>query len=225
MLRVAAGAFFLAAVAWAGVGEPARSAPGCHPNRSRYVAVNLDRDPARENVSSAEETNCAHTHQSASVTIQDRCRGRWNTFSISGAFLNFADTPLIDNSFRIVEADGATRRPEVFLDVAGFTPNGRKLGLAKVVRLDRRARDGCSAPKTLFAYSTSGYSGGPGRTLVRWDAQLVDADGAWPGLEVVLTETTAPEGGNPLSRRVRQYRYDRGAGRYLVYKDETTEPR
>ena len=114
-------------------GRTADDAYACHPDRLSETRINLDADRAKEEVVAADSHDCAHTTFKAYVHVRDRCRGAWRTYDLG----NEAHTL---QRFRIANADGRTKRPEVFFVT-------RRLGLvaagiAAVVRLDDRV-SGC----------------------------------------------------------------------------------
>jgi hypothetical protein len=194
MLRWLLLAALLAAVA-AASGRAPQAAYACHPDRMSDIRVNLDRDPAKEEVIAAEHHDCAHTESEAYVHVRDRCQGAWRTYDLhsEGDVLQ---------QFRVVNADGRTRRPEVF-----FVTRRRSLvahGIAEVVRLDSRP-SACPRVRALFHYEPTD----PG--LQSFDVELKDVARQFPGLEVILTE------GREIAQNVTRYRYDRARDRYVVY--------
>src|SRR5437763_6853333 len=137
-LLIAAG---LAAVAASTHMTP--TAAACHPDRFFDKQVNLDGDRAMEEVLAADTHDCGHTSFKAYVHVQDRCHGTWNTYTLN------SDGQLLEQ-FRLVNADGWMKRPEVFFVIRNFgTP---ATGVAEVVRMDDRA-SGCSSAHGLCAYS------------------------------------------------------------------------
>lgn len=193
MLRPLLLAAALAALAASGSGP--QVALACHPDRMSPTRVNLDRDPAKEEVVAADLHDCAHTHFEAYVHIRDRCHGAWRTFDLDseGEVLR---------QFRIVNADGRTRRPEVFFVTVRRGPVAR--GIAEVVRLDGRP-PACARARALFRYVPTN----PG--VQSFDVQLKDVTRKFPGLEVVLTE------GREVAQTITRYRYDRARDRYVAY--------
>jgi hypothetical protein len=159
------------------------------------VSVNLDRDAAKEQVVAADLHDCAHTHFEAYVHILDSCHGAWRTFDLD------SDGEVLQQ-FRIANADGRTKRPEVFFVTVIRGPVMR--GIAEVVRLDGRP-PACARARALFRYV-------PAAGVQTFDAQLKDVTRKFPGLEVVLTES------REVAQTVTTYRYDRARDRYVVYK-------
>jgi hypothetical protein len=174
----------------------AQPAYGCHPSRVSETRVNLDGDPEKEQVIAAESHDCGHTSFTASVVIRDRCRGAWRTYDL-GSEANFLD------QFRIVNADGRTRRPEVFFVTRRVGVVAR--GVAAIVRLDSRPRS-CSRLRVLFRYEPTAAG------VHSFDIELVDAAPQYPGLEVLVTEAREVE------QHVTKYRYDAARDRYVVYR-------
>jgi hypothetical protein len=165
----------------------------CHPDRLLDKKVNLDGDAAKEEVIALDHHNCAHTEWEAYVHIRDRCRGVWHTYDLDSE----GD---VLTAFRIANADGRTKRPEVFFVTQRLGPVAR--GIAEVVRLD--GASGCSRPHALFRYS-------PGPGIQEFSVELKDAAPQFRGLEVVVTES------REVARQVTTYRYDRALDRYVVY--------
>lgn len=190
-----------------------------HPSRMTTRLLNLDGDAAKEKVVAASLTSSDHTQQTAYVHLRDRCRGPWRTFDLSG-------TQRTLDAFAIVNADGITKRPEIFFSL-GATDAGVPGGIAEVVRLDDR-RGACASPRTLFAYRPAQTVPPPPERLVGWDVRLADVSPEFAGKEVTLRETFRSPPSEVccvnISTRVRQYRYDRGHRRYVVYSDKTIVP-
>ena len=216
-IRLAA---FAAAAAASVAAAP--DAPACHPSLEHELSVNLDGDRAREVVVAFQNASCDHRHQDAAVEIRDRCGSRTNNYRLTPRLASLG-VPRIADAVEVLEADGATRRPETFFAIAGSSPDGR-VGIAKVVRLVDR-RSGCPAPRALFSYSTAAVA--PGDAPVSWNVDVRNVTRTYAGKEVVLTEllrSPPPPEGALGPRRVRLYRYDRRAGRYVVYGDKTIAP-
>ena len=175
-------------------GHAPQAALACHPDRMSQLSVNLDRDAAKEEVVAADLHDCAHTHFEAYVQIRDRCHGSWRTFDLEseGEILQ---------QFRVVNADGWTRRPEVFFVTVRRGPVAS--GIAEVVRLDGRP-PACARPRALFRYV-------PAPGVQDFDVQLKDLTRKFRGLEVVLTE------GREVAQTTTTYRYDRARNRYVAY--------
>lgn len=223
-MRSAAIVLIATAAVAATAGGTARGSAACHPSFQHVRRVNLDADAEKEIVTAFESTSCDHRQQSAGIRISDHCGSHWNAFLVSGRMRTLGPVS-VDKAFRVLNADGTTARRELFFALHGTDDAGPR-GVAKVIRLDRFA-SGCAWPHILFGYTTASYSRDATRTLVSWTADPRDVDASWPGLEVVLAETTRSQLGGSccvtLSRRVRQYRYDRRAGRYVVFSDKTVE--
>jgi hypothetical protein len=190
--------WLLLAALFAALGASARvpdAALACHPDRAFDARVNLDGDRAKEEVIAVDHHNCAHTEFRAYVHVRDRCRGTWRTYDLrsEGDVLR---------AFRIANADGYTKRPEVFFVTARIGPVAH--GIAEVIRLDDRA-SGCARVRALFRYSPVDPA------LQSFDVQLENAAPHFPGLEVVVTEA------REVAQRVTTYRYDRARDRYVVY--------
>jgi hypothetical protein len=183
----------LAAFAAAGHAPPAAFA--CHPDRLFDTRVNLDGDAAKERVIALDSHDCAHTEFEAYVHVRDRCHGSWRTYDLQSE----GD---VLQQFRIANADGRTRRPEVFFVTQRLGPVAR--GIAEVVRLDDRA-SGCAHVRALFRYVPSD----PG--VQSFAVELKNVAPQFPGLEVVLTEA------REVAQRVTRYRYDRTRDRYVAY--------
>jgi hypothetical protein len=190
-----------------------------HPSRTITRLVNLDADAVKEKVVAVALTSADHTQQTAYVHLQDRCRGSWRTFDLSG-------TQRTLGAFAIVNADGVTKRPEIFFSL-GAADTSSPGGIAEVVRLDDR-RGACASPRTLFVYRPGQTVPPPPKLLVSWDVRLADVSPEFAGKEVTLSETfKAPPSEVcclDISTRVRQYRYDRGRRQYVVYSDKTIVP-
>lgn len=176
-------------------GRAPEAAFACHPDRFSEVRVNLDGDRAKEAVIAAEHHNCAHTDFVAYVHVRDRCLGGWRTYDLH------SEGDLLQQ-FRIANADGRTKRPEVFFVTRRFGVVAG--GIAEVIRLDDR-RSRCAHVRALFRYSPTDPA------LQSFDVELKDVAPKFPGLELVLTET------GEVAQRVTKYRYDRVRDRYVVY--------
>jgi hypothetical protein len=183
----------LAAFAAAGHSPP--TAFACHPDRLYDQRVNLDGDTAKERVIALDSHNCAHTEFEAYIHVRDYCRGAWRTYDLQSE----GD---VLRQFRIANADGRTRRPEVFFVTQRLGPVAR--GASAVVRLDDR-RSGCARVRALFRYTPSEPA------VQSFDVELKNVAPQFPGLEVVVTE------GREVAQQVTRYRYDRARDRYVAY--------
>jgi hypothetical protein len=172
------------------------TAAACHPDRLFQKHVNLDGDRALEQVVAVDSHDCQHTSFVAYVHVHDRCHGAWQVYDLhsKGQVLE---------QFRIVNADGWTKRPEVFFVVRNF--GMPTTGVAEVVRMDDRA-SGCSSAHALFKYVPRDEA------LRGFSIELKDAAARFRGLEVVLTKTYEAD------RTVTTLRYDRTRGRYVEYR-------
>lgn len=190
-----------------------------HPSRMITRLVNLDGDAPKEKVVAVALTSSDHTQQTAYVHLQDRCRGSWHAVDLSG-------TQRTLDAFAIGNADGVTKRPEIFFSLGATDANGPG-GIAEVVRLDDR-RGACASPRTLFAYRPAQTVPTPPKRLVAWDVRLADVSPEFAGKELTLRETfKAPPSEVcciDIATRVRQYRYDRGRRQYVVFSDKTIVP-
>ena len=190
-----------------------------HPSRTITRVLNLDGDAAKEKVVAVALTNSDHAQQTAYVRLQDRCRGSSRTLDLSG-------TQRTLDAFTIVNADGVTKRPEIFFSLGATDTNGPG-GIAKVVRLDDR-KGACASPRALFAYRPVQTVPPPPQRVVAWNVRLADVSPEFVGKEVTLRETLQAPPSEvcclDISTRVRRYRYDRGRGRYVVFSDKTIVP-
>jgi hypothetical protein len=207
-VRSAAIVLIASAAVAATVGGTARGSAQCHASSQNVRRVNLDGDAENETITAFEATSCDHSRQSAGIRIGDRCRGHWNEFLVSGPLRTLGPV-VVDRAARVVEADGTTRRREVFFALHGSDGAGPR-GVGKVVRLDRLS-GGCSGPRILFSYATRGIPDG----IVDWNVQLREASAAFRGKEVFVTETLS--GGGPRAGSFSGYRYDRALRRYVLY--------
>jgi hypothetical protein len=181
----------------------ALAAPTCHPGRMTTVRANLDGDAAKEIVVAADNQNCAHTSHYSFVTVRDRCAGKWRS-------LQLVSEPTSLRGFGVVDADGWTRRREVFF-ATGKT--------AKVVRLvERRGR--CPSLVALYTYKPSPIP--DGYDWSGFSAELGDLTSEFRGLELRVTEFYAAGEPGPGVQRVTLFRYDSGRQRYVQY--QTTPP-
>ena len=169
-----------------------------HPSGT-YVTrrANLDGDRAGERAVGWLDVDSGHTRSSWSVKIDDRCGGRWRQHQVSAVW-NGARAL---ETLRAPEADGLTGRREVFYVLRSSEAQGE----VAVVHLDNRRP--CPGPRFLFHYLSS-----KGLRLSRFAAELRDFDSRVRGLEIRVEEH-APE-----LDRFRYFRYDRRAGRYVLYR-------
>lgn len=158
--------------------------------------ANLDDDRAGERAVGWLDVDSGHTYSRWHVTVEDRCRGRWARHRVSAVW-NGARAL---ETLRAPEADGATRRREVFYVMR----SGRAEGEAAIVRLDRRRP--CPATQFLFHYVTKDPE------LISFRVQLGDFVRGFPGLELRLDELSFGVD------RFSFYRYDRRSGRYVRYR-------
>ncbi len=157
--------------------------------------ANLDGDRAGERAVAWLNADSGHTYSKWSVTVEDRCRRRWNRYPVSAVWNGSLET------LRAPEADGLQGRREVFYVLRA----GQAKGETAVVRLN--ARRPCPGPRFLFHYVAPKDVG-----LLTFTAELKDFDPSVRGLEVRLKERST------RTERVRYYRYDRNAARYLLYR-------
>jgi hypothetical protein len=176
-------------------GRAAPDAYACHPDRFSENRVNLDGDRAKEEVIAVESHDCGHKNFRAYVHVRDRCNGAWRTNDLQSE----GD---VLRRFRIANADGRTKRPEVFFATSRLGPVAN--GMARVIRLDDRP-SGCARARALFRYSPNDPA------LQSFDVELKDVAPQFRGLEVVLTEA------REVAQRVTTYRYNRTLDRYVVY--------
>jgi len=164
--------------------------------------VNLDGDPQAEQL--------VYNDRSSDLAVQaqliDRCDGVTTTYRLWGYVQKFVD-------IRAVEADGATPRPEIFLQgVRGRSRSGDPF--VALLRYDDRepgsAQGGCRRPRTLLRYGPLRDRGSTHRTF---RPRLVDADPARRGLELVLDRYDG-RAGRVVSHRKLIYGYDAITQRY-----------
>lgn len=169
-----------------------------HPS-GPYVTrrANLDGDRAGERAVGWLDVDSRHTYSRWSVTIEDRCRGRWKRYPVSSVW-NGAQAL---ETLRAPNADGLTARHEVFYVLR----SGQAQGEAAVVGLDNRRP--CPGPRFLFRYVASKSPG-----ISSFAVELGDFDPRVRGLEIRIEEHS------PDLNRFRFYRYDRRAGRYALYR-------
>ena len=159
--------------------------------------ANLDADRAGERAVGWLRVDSGHTYSRWSVTIDDRCGGRWRQYPVSAVW-NGARAL---ETLRTPEADGLTARREVFYVLR----SGEAQGEAAVLGLnDRRP---CPGPRFLFRYVASKSPG-----LTSFAVELRDFDLPLRGLEVRVEERS------PELDRFRYYRYNRRTGGYVLYR-------
>jgi hypothetical protein len=194
-------------------------------NRPR--SANLDSDPALERVvprslcEAADGTltppqpRCADDQfKRRRIEIEDSCAGAVHAIPISSV-QDFV------YRLRVVEADGATSRPEVFFDIrSGATGRG---GEARVVRLDDAAPGACPKALTLFRYPSRATLGPVPRGASGhddWSPSLGNYSRRYRGREIRLTETYVDRNDAfccPSFKRVSYFRYNRARERYVRY--------
>jgi hypothetical protein len=147
--------------------------------------------------------------------IEDTCNGKPYTRDISSV----QDT--VDR-LRVIDADGATQRPEIFFDTrSGATGRG---GDARVVRYDPDDSGSCWKPHRLFRYPTRATlgripRGAEGR--VGFSPFLGNFRNRYGGREVRMIETYVDRDDAfccPSFRRVSYFRYRSGPDRYVRYR-------
>ena len=147
------------------------------------------------------------------MLVEDACGGE----TVAHALTRRWDTV---DALRVRELDGATRRPEIFLDLRGGAAG--HIGVIAIVRLGPGPRP-CPAPVDLFRYRPDHPSVRPprGYGAVNFTARTGDYARAYPGLEVRLEEGLFGPGDLalccPSLGRVTHLRYSRAEGRYVVY--------
>jgi hypothetical protein len=189
--------------------------------------VNLDSDPEPERVVPQEVCEAAdgtlHPPQPACtgdqfsrrrVVIEDTCDGKPYLRPISTV------QDGVDR-LRVINADGATQRPEIFFDMrSGATGRG---GDVRVVRYD--PGDGsCWKPHRLFRYPARATLGPVPRGAagrVGFSPSLGDFNRRYGGREIRLIETYVDRDDAfccPSFRRVTYFRYRTGPDRYVRYR-------
>lgn len=155
--------------------------------------ANLDHDRTVEKAVGWQSSDIGHTRVEWWVEIENECRGRARKHRASGKrrTLDVLRTP---------EADGATKRREVFYVLRDSVGQGE----TSIVRLTRSRS--CPAPRYLFRYVTR-------FDVIRFEARLRDFDRGKRGLELQLLEGVR---GEPVTTRY--YAYDPRAERYLLYR-------
>jgi hypothetical protein len=148
------------------------------------------------------------------IVIEDTCNGAPYTRDIS----SLQDTIY---RLRVINADGATQRPEIFFDArSGATGRG---GEIRVVRYDPISGS-CWKPLTLFRYPTRATLGLVPRGAAGHDsfgAQLGNFSGLYKGREIRMSETYVDSDDAfccPSFRRVTFFRYKAAVNRYVRYQ-------
>jgi hypothetical protein len=147
------------------------------------------------------------------IVIEDTCNGTPYTRDISSV----QDTTY---RLRVINADGATQRPEIFFDMrSGATGRG---GEIRILRYDPVA-GGCWKPHRLFRYPARDTLGPiPGGAAGRdsFSAFLGNFSQRFKGREVRMIETYVDRNDAfccPSFRRVTYFRYRSGPDRYVRY--------
>lgn len=155
--------------------------------------ANLDHDRTVEQAVGWQSSDIGHAEVNWWVEIENECRGRKTKYRVSGKrrALDVLRTP---------EADGATKRREVFYVLRDSVGQGE----TAIVRLTRRRS--CPAPRYLFRYVSRA-------DVIRFGVRLGDFDRSKRGLELQLLEEVI---GGPDTTRY--YAYDRRAERYLLLR-------
>ncbi len=155
--------------------------------------ANLDHDRAVEQAVGWQSSDIGHTEVNWWAEIENACRGRKTRYRVSGKrrALEVLRTP---------EADGATKRREVFYVLRDSVGQGE----TAIVRLTRRRS--CPAPRYLFRYVSR-------PDVIRFGVGLSDFDRSRRGLELRVLESVR---GDPVTSRY--YAYDPRAERYLLYR-------
>jgi hypothetical protein len=155
--------------------------------------ANLDQDRAVEQAVGWQSSDIGHTTIAWWVEIENACRGRKAKYRVSGKRRTL-------DVFRTPEADGATKRREVFYVLRDSVGQGE----TAIVRLTRRRS--CPAPRYLFRYVTH-------FDVIRFTVGLSDFDRSKRGLEVRLFEDMLGD-----ADTTRYYAYDPRTERYLLYR-------
>jgi hypothetical protein len=191
------------------------------------VSANLDADPELERVVPQQlcessdgkrrlaQPPCADDeYPRRRVVIEDMCDGLPYTRDISSV----QDT--VDR-VRVINADGATQRPEIFLDSrSGATGRG---GDVRVVRYDP-VEGSCREPHRLFRYPTRATLGPIPRGAAGRDSFspfLGNFSKRYNGREIRMIETYVDRDDAfccPSFRRVTYFRFRPGPDRYVRYR-------
>jgi hypothetical protein len=191
--------------------------------------ANLDSDPALERVVARQV--CQADDETITVPppacredqfprrrieVEDSCGGKPFILAISSV-QDFV------GRLRITNADGTTKRPEIFFDLrSGATGRG---GEAQVVRIvDERPGRECPSEQILFGYpskSTLGRipRGAAGRDS--WSPALRDLTRRYRGKEIRMSETYVDRNDAfccPSFERVSYFRFSRPRDRYVRYR-------
>jgi hypothetical protein len=190
------------------------------------VSANLDTDPGLERVvplqlcesldgkRRVEPPACTDQEfPRRRVVIEDTCNEAPYTRDISSV----QDTVY---RLRVINADGATQRPEIFFDArSGATGRG---GEIRIVRYDPIAGS-CSKPRTLFRYPARATLGPVPRGAAGRDSFspfLGNFSKRYNGRELRMVETYVDRDDAfccPSFRRVSYFRYRGGRDRYVRY--------
>jgi hypothetical protein len=193
------------------------------------LSANLDSDPALERVVPRQLCEAADGTLTASppacsddqfprrrIEVEDSCGGKPYVFAISSV-QDFVDR------LRITNADGTTKRPEIFFDIrSGATGRG---GEALVVRiLDERPGQVCPRVEVLFRYPSKSTLGPIPRGAVghdSWSPVLRDFTHHYRGKEIRLIETYVDRDDAfccPSFKRVSYFRFSRAKDAYVRYR-------
>ena len=152
------------------------------------------------------------------IVIEDTCNGMPYTRDVSSV----QDTIY---RLRVVNADGATQRPEIFFDArSGATGRG---GDIRVVRYDPVA-DACWKPHRLFRYPARDTLGRIPRGAAGHDsfsAFLGNFSKRFNGREIRMIETYVDRDDAfccPSFRRITYFRYRSGRNKYVRYATRVT---
>ena len=183
-----------------------------HPARIEQRRANLDTDRPLEMVRISEVPSVNHASSTAGVTVVDRCGGRARRYAIVS---ETGGSPIRVGSVEVVNADGVTRRPELFAWIGGGRPGS---GIVSVHRMDRVRGRACPRPRVLLRYAAQTPPDPlAGLTLVAVSASIGDS-AAHRGLEVQIVEQWRSLGDLPArTERRLDYRYDAARGRYVRF--------
>ncbi len=200
----------------------------------KSISANLDSDPALEHIivrQLCEAPDGALTVAPPAcgedqfprrrIEVEDSCDGKSYTFAISSV-QDFVDR------LRITDADGTTRRPEIFFDIrSGASGRG---GEARIVRiLDERAGQACPPGEIiLFRYPRKSTLGRIPRGAIgrdSWSPVLRDFTRRYRGKEIRLSETYVDRNDAfccPSFERVSYFRFSRARDRYVRYRSRVS---